>query len=93
MNHLHWSEVMLGDAPREVNGKVVDLPGPVTAGDYTLVATGDGATVSGARRSAYAAIKKVKIPNSPFYRIDIGTKMRKQLPILQKLGFATGLEY
>jgi phosphoribosylamine--glycine ligase len=93
MNHLHWSEVMLGDAPREVNGKVVDLPGPVTAGDYTLVATGDGATVSGARRSAYAAIKKVKIPNSPFYRIDIGTKMRKQLPILHKLGFATGLEY
>ena len=93
MKHLHWSEVMMGEAPREVNGKVVDLPGPVTAGDYTLIATGEGETVSGARRSAYNAIKKVKIPNSPFYRIDIGVKMKKQLPILQKLGFATGMEY
>jgi phosphoribosylamine--glycine ligase len=93
MEHLHWSEVMMGVAPRGVNGKVVDLPGPVTAGDYTLVATGEGATVSGARRSVYAAIKKVKIPNSPFYRIDIGSKMKKQLPILQAMGFATGMEY
>jgi len=93
MTHLHWSEMMIGNAPREVNGKVVDLPGPVTAGDYTLVATGTGDTVSGARRSVYAAIKKVKVPNSPFFRIDIGSKMRKQLPLLQKMGFATGMEY
>lgn len=93
MEHLHWSEVMLGDAPREINGKVVDLPGPVTCGDYTLVATGEGSTVSGARRSVYSALKKVKIPNSPFYRTDIGIKLRKQLPKLQALGFAKGMEF
>jgi phosphoribosylamine--glycine ligase len=94
MGHLHWSEVMIGDAPREVNGKVVTLPGPVTAGDYVLVATGQGESITGARRSAYSALKKVKIPNSPFYRTDIGGgRLKKQLPDLQRLGFATGLSY
>ena len=94
MEHLHWSEVMVGTAPREVGGKVVDLPGPVTAGDYVLIATGTGETITGARRSAYAAIKKVKIPNSPFYRTDIGVgRLKKQLPFLQKLGYAKGLSY
>jgi len=91
--HVHLSEVMLGTAPREINGKVLDLPGFVTAGDYTLVVTGEGDTVSGARRSVYSATKKIRVPNSPFYRIDIGVKLRKQLPQLQSLGFATGLEF
>ncbi|RQX81787.1 hypothetical protein DF034_17380 [Burkholderia anthina] len=94
MEHLHYSEVMMGTAPREVNGKVVDLPGPVTAGDYVLIATGTGETITGARRSAYSAIKKVKIPNSPFYRTDIGVgRLKKQLPDLQQMGYAKGLSY
>jgi len=94
MEHLHYSEVMIGNAPREVNGKVIDLPGPVTAGDYVLIATGLGETITGARRSAYSAIKKVKIPNSPFYRTDIGAgRLRKQLPELQALGYGLGLSY
>lgn len=94
LEHLHWSEMMLGVAPREVNGKVVDMPGPVTAGDYVLIATGTGETITGARRSAYSAIKKVKIPNSPFYRTDIGGgRLKKQLPDLQRMGFAKGLSY
>ncbi|MBR8093782.1 hypothetical protein KDX09_30930 [Burkholderia cenocepacia] len=92
--HLHFSEVMMGTAPREVNGKVVDLPGPVTAGDYVLIATGTGESITGARRSAYSAIKKVKIPNSPFYRTDIGVgRLKKQLPDLQQMGYAKGLSY
>lgn len=94
MEHLHFSEVMVGVAPREVNGKVVDLPGPVTAGDYVLISTGTGETITGARRSAYSAIKKVKIPNSPFYRTDIGVgRLKNQLPELQRMGYATGLSY
>jgi len=85
---------MIGDAPREINGKVVELPGPVTAGDYVLIATGLGDTITGARRSAYSAIKKVKIPNSPFYRTDIGAgRLKKQLPDLQRLGYGVGLSY
>lgn len=94
MDHLHFSEVMMGVSPREVNGKVVDLPGPVTAGDYVLVATGEGDTITGARRSVYSALKKVKVPNSPFYRTDIGAgRLKKQLPELQALGYLTGMSY
>jgi phosphoribosylamine--glycine ligase len=94
MNHIHLSEAMMGEAPVEVNGKVVDLPSLVTAGDYVLVCTGSGETITGARRSAYTAIKKVKIPNSPFYRTDIGAgRLKKQLPALQALGYAKGLTF
>lgn len=94
MRQVHLSEVMIGTAPREVNGKVVDLPGFVTAGDYVLIATGLGETITGARRSAYSTIKKIKIPNSPFYRTDIGNgRLKKQLPDLQRMGYAKGLSY
>ena len=94
LENVHLSEVMLGVAPREVNGKVVDLPGFVTAGDYVLVATGVSPTITGARRSVYSTLKKIKVPNSPFYRTDIGAgRVKKQLPILQALGYAKGFEY
>ena len=59
-----------------------------------MVVTGTGRTITEARRDAYAAVKKVKIPNSPFYRPDIGVgRMKKQLPELHKLGYAKGLEF
>lgn len=93
MEHIHPSEIMLGDAPVEIDGKVVQMPHWVTSGDYVMVVTGKGDTISAARRSAYAAVKKVKIPNSPFYRTDIGRgRMVKQLPQLKVLGYAPGLE-
>lgn len=90
----HLSEVMLGVAPTMVGDKVVDLPGYVTCGDYCMVVTGTGETISAARRSVYAAVKRVKIPNNPFYRTDIGAgRMKKQLPELHRLGYAKGLEF
>jgi len=91
---IHLSEVMLGTSPRMVGDKVVDLPGLVTCGDYTMVVTGTGETITGARRNAYSAVKKVKIPNSPFYRPDIGAgRMKRQLPELHRMGYAKGLEF
>ena len=94
MDHIHLSEVMLGDAPMLVGDKVVTMPMYVSAGDYWLVATGTGETITGARRSAYSAIRKVHAPNSPFYRLDIGRgRMIEQLPKVQKHGYATGLEF
>ena len=91
--HIHPSEIRIGEAPIDVDGKVVTVPHWVTSGDYVMVVTGTGSTISGARRSAYAAVKKVKIPNSPFYRTDIGRgRMVKQLPQLVELGYAPGLE-
>ena len=94
MEHIHLSEAMIGEAPTMVGDKVVAMPGLVTCGDYTMVVTGTGDTITSARRSAYSAVKKVKIPNSPFYRTDIGMgRMKKQLPELHKLGYAKGLEF
>ena len=94
MEHIHLSEVMMGEAPVMVDDKVVTMPGLVTAGDYVMVVTGTGETISSARNSAYRAVKKVKIPNSMFYRPDIGAgRMKKQLPELHKLGYARGLEF
>jgi phosphoribosylamine--glycine ligase len=94
MEHIHLSEVMLGMAPTMVGDAVMDMPGLVTCGDYTMVVTGTGSTISDARRDAYRAVKKVKIPNNPFYRPDIGAgRMKKQLPELHRLGFAKGLEF
>ena len=94
MDHIHLSEVMIGDAPTMVGDKVVDMPGYVTCGDYSLVVTGTGGTITAARRSAYAAVDKVKIPNNPMYRTDIGLgRMKKQLPKLHEMGYALPLEY
>lgn len=91
--HIHPSEIMMGECPVEVDGKVVTLPNWVTSGDYVLVGTGTGATISAARRSVYAAIKKVKIPASPMYRTDIGRgRLMKQLPKLAAMGYCPGLE-
>lgn len=94
MNHIHLSEVKMGIAPVMVGDKVMRIPNYVTAGPYVLVATGTGETITGARRSVYAAVDKVKIPNDPQYRPDIGKgKLVENLPKIQKQGYAKGLSY
>lgn len=90
---IHPCEMMQGIAPQEQNGKIVDSPCMVTAGDYVLVASGLGSTVSSAKSRAYRTMKKLEIPNSPMYRTDIGKRLLKQLPELQKMGYASGLWY
>jgi len=94
LEHMHLSEVMLqDDVPVMVGDKVVRMPHYVSAGDYVAVVTGTGDTIAGARRSAYAAVKKVKMPNDPFYRPDIGVgRVARGLPQVQKLGFATNFK-
>lgn len=90
---IHPCEMMKGIAPQEKDGKILDLPCMVTAGDYVLVTTGTGSTVSSAKSKAYKTLKNLKVPNSPMYRTDIGKRLQKQLPDLQKMGYATGLSY
>jgi phosphoribosylamine--glycine ligase len=93
MEDIHLCDVKLGKAPVEEDGEIVEKPMPVTTGDYVCVATGTDFTVSGSANRAYRAIKKIEIPNSPMWRIDIGKRLEKQLPELQDLGFAEGWEY
>jgi phosphoribosylamine-glycine ligase len=68
-------------------------PTMVTAGDYVLVAHAIGDTILQAKRGAYSVLKQLTLPNSPMYRTDIGDRLKKQLPLLQAMGYATGLEW
>jgi phosphoribosylamine--glycine ligase len=92
-SNVHLCEVMQGLAPAEKNGKINPAPCLVTAGDYLLVTSGVGDTVRSAAGAAYRTMKKIEVPNSPFWRPDIGQRLQKQLPELQKMGFAKGLSY
>jgi phosphoribosylamine--glycine ligase len=58
-----------------------------------LVATGTGDTVRAAAQAAYGVVKKLRMPMSPMYRTDIGRRLSKALPELQKHGYATGMIY
>ena len=67
--------------------------GLASAGSYVMVATGTGDSVQEARRRAYGAIKRVEMPASPFYRVDIGQRLRTGLDELQRHGFAEGMRF
>lgn len=90
---IHPCEMMQGEAPHEENGKIVSKPCLVTAGDYVLVASGTGETVTESKKSAYRTLEQLSLPNSPMYRTDIGNRLKKQIPMLQAMGLATGMQY
>lgn len=90
---VHPCEMMMGEAPVDRNGAIVTEPVPVTAGDYVLVASAVGMTVYEAKQKAYRTLKRLTVPNSPMYRTDIGDRLAKQLPEIQAMGYATGLQF
>lgn len=92
-SHVHPCMMMWGEGPQEISGKIIQTPMPLTAGDYVLIASGTGDSVREARRAAYRTTKAIKIPSSPFWRPDIGVRLKKQLPELQAKGYATGMVY
>jgi phosphoribosylamine--glycine ligase len=91
--HIHPCQMMMGMAPNKIMGKFADVPMMVTAGDYVMVMSGTGPDVRSATDTVYRRLSTLSIPNSPMYRTDIGRRLRKQLPILNKNGYATGLEF
>lgn len=91
--NFHPCELMAGTAPHGINGKVVNLPCQVTAGDYCAIISGTGETVRQARGAAYRNVEKVEIPNSPFWRTDIGMRLKGQLPLIHSKGYATELSF
>lgn len=90
---LHPCEIMGGFASHVEGNKLQDMPCWVSAGNYLLVATGTGKTVSSSAKKAYEAVDSVTIPNSPMYRTDIGKRLKEQLPELQKLGYSKTINY
>lgn len=90
---VHLAQAMAGEAPHALDGKIVDVPCVLTAGDYVLIACGTGKTIRQARKGAYGVLDKLKMPNGPFWRIDIGKRLARELEQLQAKGYAVGLEY
>lgn len=93
VNHVHFAQVMLGEAPQMREGGIATTPMHVSAGDYVAVVTGMGATVTAARKQAFSHVKQISMPSGAFYRNDIGARLAKDLPSLQSHGFAAGWEY
>ena len=91
--HVHPCCAMWGEAPQMMAGSVITAPMLLTAGDYVMICTGTGDTVREAQKAAYRVTKKIKIPSSPFWRPDIGSRLKKQLPELQTKGYASGMQF
>jgi phosphoribosylamine--glycine ligase len=85
-DRFHFANVARGSAPETPDCLV-------TSGSYVLVATGTGKSVTEARSGAYRALNRLTVPASPFWRVDIGTRLRSQLDELQRHGYALGLNY
>ena len=92
-NQISPADMMMGKVASLKNGRVTQIDMPVTCGDYVIVCTGTGSTVSKAKEAAYKVVDKISFPNSPMYRTDIGDRLEKQLPLLQKHGYATEFVY
>ena len=93
MKHFHPCEMMLAEAPTEVEGKIITMPQLVTAGDYVAIMTAVADTVKDAALTAYRRLDRLTVPNSAMWRSDIGKRLAKQLPKIQVHGYATNLTY
>lgn len=91
--NLHWQQAAEGRVPMLLGETVQDSIMPITAGNYPLVVTGTGGTVAGAAAAAYEVAWSIKMPSNLMFRTDIGSRLAKGLPELQKHGFAKGMQY
>jgi phosphoribosylamine---glycine ligase len=91
--NIHWQQAAEGKIPLILGGKIEESLMLITAGNYPLVVTGCGKSVASAAAAAYAVAGEIKIPSNLMYRTDIGDKLKDELPILQKHGFARGMSY
>lgn len=86
-------EVMLGEAPQNVDGEVVTQKCLVTAGDYVLIANGTGDTVKESSERAYKNLKMIEIPDCINVRDDIGERCKDDIPYLQEFGYCESWQY
>jgi phosphoribosylamine--glycine ligase len=93
-DRIHPIGLMKGEAwQNDPDGQMQKKPTLLAAGDYLLVASGTGETVRQARGSAYRTLEKIQAPASPFWRPDIGQRLKAQLPEIQAQGYATGMNF
>ena len=79
----HLVSVMCHDRPSGPQGSQFE-----TSGEYVMVMTGLGKTITSARDKVYGAVDKIRLPNK-IYRRDIGEKVIDALPKLRQFGYLT----
>ena len=90
---IHLCECMAGEYPITRGETIAIEKGYVTAGDYVLLATASGQSVREGMEAVYRRLNRLHVPNSPMWRTDIGRRLAKELPIIQPMGFAIGMQY
>jgi len=86
-------DVCMKKAPVMKGGEVVEEPTFCTAGNYIGVAVGTAKTVAEACDKAYSLVESIEVPSNVMVRDDVGERLEKQLPKLQKLGYAKDWVY
>ena len=75
----------------KANGKDSGAAQYKTAGDYVMVICASAKTLIEAQERLYKIEDGIKVPDK-IVRTDIGDRVKKALPKLQKMGFATDWE-
>ena len=90
--YIQPQHVMVKDMPDMVGEHVKMRPIWVTAGNYNAVVTGRGDSVKQAAERAYGTVDELSVKDKG-YRDDIGESLKKKIPELHKMGFATSFKY
>jgi phosphoribosylamine--glycine ligase len=90
-DQIHPVDMMIGKGPMMKGDKVTDGPIYQTAGEYVMVATGLGRSVSAAQKKVYGVIDEIKFSNM-IVRCDIGDSVAKSLPELHGMGYALNMQ-
>lgn len=93
MDQIHWQQAADMKVPVLMDGQVTHSSMPTTAGNYPLIVSGTGKTVQAAADAAYVVVAGLKIPSNIMYRTDIGARLEKELPLLQKHDYCRGMKY
>lgn len=90
--HIHPAEMMMGKGVDMVGDSPKEKDMLVTAGEYVMVVTGLGDSVSKASKASYKVVDQISIPNM-IVRDDVGEKMKECIPKLQEHGYASEWQY
>lgn len=92
-DQVHLVEVAMDKAPVMSGKRVVEEETLVTAGNYVLVVTGTGETVTKARDTCYDTLWGINLPSNRMFRTDISCRLEEELKELQKHGYAEGMKF
>lgn len=83
-SNFHPVEIKMGEG---VDDSLKTVVMPVSTGTFLAVITGKGDTVAKSGAAAYRNLGKISFSNSPGYRLDIGDRLKDQIPVLKRHGF------